>query len=45
MTPTKKISATFRVLPPGVPSRVWLVLRTTGEHYFMHKPPLEGWAL
>jgi hypothetical protein len=20
-----------------------MVIRPTGEHYFMHKPPLEGW--
>ena len=30
-------------LPLGAPDRVWMVIRPTGEHYFMYKPPLEGW--
>jgi hypothetical protein len=45
MTAKRTISATIRTLPPGAPSRVWLVLRPTGEHYFMYKEPLEGWAI
>lgn len=44
MNTTKKISATFRVLPPGVPARLWLVLHD-GKHYFMYKEPLEGWVV
>lgn len=29
--------------PLGAPDRIWMVIRPTGEHYFMYKAPLEGW--
>jgi hypothetical protein len=45
MTAKRTISATLRILPPGVPDRIWLVIRPTGEHYFLHKVPIEGWAV
>lgn len=45
MTAKRTISATIRTLPPGVPDRVWLVLRPTGEIYPLYKEPPEGWAI
>lgn len=45
---TKKTSAsaTFaRPIPPGVPTRMWMVLRPSGERDFMVREPLEGWAV
>lgn len=31
-------------LPPGAPSKIWLVLQPSGERHFLHKEPLEGIA-
>lgn len=42
----RTISATIRTLPPGVPARIWMVIRPGHpEPYFLRKEPLEGWAL
>lgn len=30
--------------PPGLPDRLWLVIRSTGECDFLRKEPLEGMA-
>lgn len=35
------------LVPPGLPDRLWLVLRPSGERDFIHKEPIEGivaWA-
>jgi hypothetical protein len=45
MNERRTISATVRVLPPGVPPRTWLVIRPTGERYSLYKEPPEGWAV
>lgn len=29
-------------IPPGLPDRIWLVIRDTGERDFIAKEPLEG---
>lgn len=46
MTAKRTISATIRILPPGAPSRIWMVIQPGNpEPYFLHRAPLEGWAV
>lgn len=31
--------------PPGLPDRIWVVIRPSGERDLIHKEPLEGMAV
>jgi hypothetical protein len=31
-------------MPSGLPGKIWMVVRPSGECDFMRRPPLEGWA-
>jgi hypothetical protein len=47
MNTNKKIAAasgTYPAATAGLPPRIWMVVRPSGECDFMRRPPLEGWA-
>ena len=37
-------SGTYPAAVAGLPPRIWMVIRPSGERDYMHREPLEGWA-